>query len=233
VIMSLIKRLPFLRRSEGHARSASGPEPAANGHGTTTPKPQSLSSKSPGIHELIRLKEEAGEFDVFLCHNGADKQVVRWTAECLRKRGIRPWLDEAELPPGRSWQEELEQQIEHIKTVAVFVGPNGLGPWQNWEMRAFLSEFTQRRCPVIPVLLPGAAESDLPVFLKRLTWVDLRGQDETGIDLLVWGITGQRPGQLWAASAWLPGAGPAGPGHCLADHGTERVHVGLGGGVAQ
>ena len=132
-------------------------------------------------------------FDVFLCHNVADKRLVRWTARRLRERGIRPWLDEDELPPGQSWQEELERQIGSIKAAAVFVGPNGIGPWQNQEIRAFLDEFVTRRCPVIPVLLPGAEiPASLPLFLRSMTWVDLRKKAPVGIERLIWGITGYK-----------------------------------------
>jgi hypothetical protein len=145
------------------------------------------------------MKRRAGEFDVFLCHNDEDKPAVRRVHELLQERGILPWLDELDLRPGCSWQEELEKQIESIKAAAVFLGPNGVGPWQNWEMRAFLSEFVRRRCPVIPVLLPGSATPrqpmGLPIFLKGLTWVDLRYQDEVGIDRLAWGIKGEKPEQ--------------------------------------
>jgi len=144
------------------------------------------------IKEFL-AKEPARKFDVFLCHNADDKPIIRWVADQLRKRSIRPWLDVDELPPGRSFQEGLKYQIEHIKAAAVFVGPSGLGPWQNREMRAFLNEFVVRQCPVIPVLLPGAATPTLPVFLKGLTWVDLRAKDAAGIDRLIWGITGQKP----------------------------------------
>ena len=133
------------------------------------------------------------EFDVFLCHNAVDKPMIRWVAERLRERGIRPWLDEDELQPGRPWQDELDKQIEHIETVAVFVGPKGIGPWQNHEMNALIYEFMERQRPIIPVLLPGATAPPLPLFLRRLTWVKLRKKDSVGIDLLVWGITGQRP----------------------------------------
>jgi hypothetical protein len=145
----------------------------------------------------IIAKEQAGEFDVFLCHNAADKPMVRWVAERLRERDILPWLDEDELPPGRSWQEELEQQIEHIKAAAIFVGPNGFGPWHDREMRAFINEFAERRCPVIPVLLPNATFPKLPVFLKGLTWVDLSKQEIAGIERLVWGITGRKPERFY------------------------------------
>jgi hypothetical protein len=147
--------------------------------------------------EGILAKEQSGDFDVFLCHNDADKPIVRWVAERLREHDILPWLDEDELPPGRSWQEELEQQIERINAAAVFMGPEGLGPWQNREMRALLNEFEVRQRPVIPVLLPGADTLALPAFLKGLTWVDLRAQDAEGIDRLVWGITGRKPRKIY------------------------------------
>ena len=132
-------------------------------------------------------------FDVFLCHNTADKSDVRWTARRLQERGIRAWLDEDELPPGQPWQEELEQQIGSIGAAAVFAGPNGIGPWQNQEIRALLGEFIVRRCPVIPVLLPGAEiPAALPLFLRGMTWVDLRKKAPGEIERLIWGITGRK-----------------------------------------
>jgi GTPase SAR1 family protein len=149
---------------------------------------------------VIRGKEETTDFDVFLCHHSDDKPAIRQTARRLREHGILPWLDEAELIPGRPWQEELERQISHIRAAAVFVGPSGVGPWQNQEMRAFLSEFIDRQCPVIPVLLPGAAAPELPVFLRRMTWVDLGEED--GIERLIWGITGRRPARSGLGQAF-------------------------------
>jgi hypothetical protein len=157
---------------------------------------------------IILGKKATTDFDVFLCHNGDDKPAVRWTAQQPRECGILPWLDEDELIPGRPWQEELERQISHIRAAAVFVGPSGIGPWQNQEMRAFLSEFAGRGCPVIPVMLPGTTTPELPIFLRRMTWVDLRARDADGIERLIWGITGLRSGgQDWgkpssSASKW-------------------------------
>ncbi|MGH3888758.1 MAG: toll/interleukin-1 receptor domain-containing protein, partial [Pseudonocardiaceae bacterium] len=145
---------------------------------------------------VIRGKEETEDFDVFLCHNVADKPAVRQTAQRLREHGILPWLDETELPPGRPWQQELERQIANIRAAAVFVGPTGIGPWQNQEMMAFLREFAERDCPVIPVLLPGATAPTLPVFLRGMTWVNLSEEDPAAIERLVWGITGRKPDWL-------------------------------------
>ncbi len=143
-------------------------------------------------------KAEAEEpFDVFLSHNSQDKPIVKQLGEELKKYGLRVWLDEWELVPGRPWQEALEEIIETTKTAAVLVGKDGLGPWEIPEMRGCLSEFVDRKMPVIPVLLPGASKKPkLPLFLKQFTWVDLRkGLTKDGIDQLVWGITGSRPGK--------------------------------------
>jgi len=84
-------------------------------------------------------------------------------------------------------------RIEQIKSAAVFVGKNGIGPWQQLELEAFLREFSNRGCPVIPVLLPDAPdEPKLPRFLKGMTWVDFRSQDPDPMEQLIWGITGVR-----------------------------------------
>ncbi len=134
------------------------------------------------------------KFDVFLCHNSEDKTAVIEVARQLQAQGIKPWLDEWELRPGLDWQDALDGQIEQIRTAAVFVGNAGLGPWQQQEVKAFLREFVERGCPVIPVLLGNAPqEPELPTFLKGKTWVDFRRQVPEPFGRLVWGITGIRP----------------------------------------
>jgi len=134
------------------------------------------------------------QFDVFLCHNSEDKPQVIQIAEQLQQYDLKPWLDIWELPPGRSWQRLLEKQIEQISSAAVFVGEDGFGPWQKQEIYAFLSEFVNRDCPVIPVLLPNAPKKpELPVFLRQFTWVDFRASDPDPMYQLRWGITGKKP----------------------------------------
>ena len=142
---------------------------------------------------IIQGKIETGDFDVFLCHNSVDKPKVKEIGEKLKEHGILPWLDEWDLRPGFPWQGELERQIEHIKSAAVFVGKDGLGPWQQKELDAFLREFVERECPVIPVLLSDAPKKPkLPIFLKGMTWTDFRENKPDPIENLIWGITGKR-----------------------------------------
>ena len=140
------------------------------------------------------LAHAASEFDVFLCHNSADKAAVKEIGQALRDFGVVPWLDEWELRPGLPWQKELERQIPRIRSAAVFVGREGTGPWQDLEVDAFLREFVNRGCPVIPVILSDSVGTpDLPFFLKGMTWVDFRESSPDPMERLVWGITDRKP----------------------------------------
>lgn len=146
------------------------------------------SREGKDILELEMDKQGSSDkkFDVFLCHNSDDKPFVRIISGELKQNEVITWLDEEQLSPGRPWQLELEEQIGSIGGAAVFVGKNGLGPWQENEIHAFLSEFVNRGCPVIPVILPDAQTvPELPIFLRQMTWVDLRKDYQGGISRLV------------------------------------------------
>jgi hypothetical protein len=141
-------------------------------------------------------------FDVFLSHNSEDKLAVETLACRLEdETNLRPFLDKWYLIPGESWQEKLEQALKRSQTCAVFIGPSGLGPWHNEEMRGALRiRVRQTGFRVIPVLLPGATEpkpNDLPLFLSGLTWVDFqRGLDDSdAFHQLISGIQGIPPGR--------------------------------------
>ncbi|WP_432158638.1 toll/interleukin-1 receptor domain-containing protein [Streptomyces sp. bgisy153] len=141
----------------------------------------------------IDLEPPAEQFDAFLCHNSRDKPGVRDLANALRLMGLNPWLDEEQLPPGRPWQDLLQDQIDQVKSALICVGESGRGPWQNMELRGFMMAFVERGCPVIPVILPSANDiPDLPIFLRAFTWVDFRRSEPDPLRMLLWGITGVR-----------------------------------------
>jgi hypothetical protein len=142
---------------------------------------------------ILKGKIESGDYDVFLSYNRKDASDVRAIGERLKERGILPWMDEGELQPGKPWQPELEKLIKTIKSAAVFVGPDGIGPWQDMELQALLRQFVKRSCAVIPVILPGCADKpELPSFLEGMTWVDFRKLEPDPVKRLVWGITGEK-----------------------------------------
>jgi len=141
------------------------------------------------------------QYDVFLSHNSQDKPAVEILARRLTdEASLRPFLDKWHLVPGEPWQEALEEALDQSRTCAVFLGPAGLGTWENEEMRAALDiRASTPDFRVIPVLLPGARLPErgrLPRFLARHTWVDFRPglDDADAFHRLVCGIQGIAPG---------------------------------------
>lgn len=162
-------------------------------------------------------------FDVFLCHNSEDKPTVIQIAEQLRQYNLKPWLDLWELRPGTTWQLELERQIRIIPAAAVFVGKAGFGPWQREEIYSLLQQFVQRRCPVIPVLLPNAPRTpDLPIFLANRMWVDFRVAEPNPMSQLVWGVKGQKPPQNFMTPPKLASAPTREPNSDFVNPGTAH-----------
>lgn len=141
-------------------------------------------------------------FDVFLCYDresDEDRRSVKNIGNRLKAKGLKPWFDEWEVPPGRPWQRTVEQQIEDIKAAAVFVGQRGVDSWLKLLIEALLNEFVERNCPVIPVLLPKAplGKPKLPSLLKLMYPIDFLllirnptpDPDEDPFNRLIFGIT--------------------------------------------
>lgn len=136
------------------------------------------------------------QFDVFLAHHSPDKHQVIAIANKLKRRGLNLWLDEEQVPPGRSFQDVIQEAIPQVKSAVIFIGPLGLGAWQAVELRALITRCVKKGIPVIPVLLPGV--NDFPeklLFLSEYRSVSFSKQiDEVeALDNLEWGITGKRP----------------------------------------
>jgi hypothetical protein len=133
------------------------------------------------------------DFDVFLCHNSKDKPEVKRIGEELRRRKLKVFLDEWDLPPGKFWRTALESQIQTVRSAAVFFGQHGIGDWQNVEITALLEQLVKKDRAVIPVFLPSAApDLQLPPFLSGVTYVDFRVGAPAAMERLIWGITQRR-----------------------------------------
>src|SRR5271165_1849439 len=132
--------------------------------------------------------------DLFLSYNSTDHSVVEDIARRLRDAGLEPFLDRWYLAPGIRWQSELEKTLGSCKAVAICVGPDKMGSWQQREVDVALDlQSRNPKLPVIPVLLPGC-EPPLG-FLRQLTWVDLRSQAlDLGIAILTKAVRREPPG---------------------------------------
>jgi hypothetical protein len=144
----------------------------------------------------------AKRHDAFISYNSADSSQVHSLAQVLRdQENISCWLDVWSIIPGTPWQEALESALARSSVIIVAVGRAGLGPWHYEELRSALELRVERageQRRVITVLLPGATQKivdELPRFLRRLAWVDLRdGLVSPAFARLVSGIRGEQPG---------------------------------------
>lgn len=129
-------------------------------------------------------------FDVFMAHSNKDKDLILEISKNLRAKQITPWVDIEQIPPGRWFQDIIQSAVKKAKTAAIFIGTEGIGKWQELELRAFISQCVEHGVPVIPVLLPNV--NQIPenlIFLKELNWVQFKNiGDETALKQLIWGI---------------------------------------------
>ena len=145
---------------------------------------------------MIPNRRSSDHYDVFLSYTSADLPSVTEIASALKDKGLSVWFDKWILRPGDMWMEELEKGIVKSRVIAVVVGPRGIGEWANSEMRAAIDRSVKRKARVVPVLLPGVLATDerIPLMLQNLQFCVMEGAvDDTAIDRLIWGITGQNP----------------------------------------
>lgn len=138
-----------------------------------------MSARKDYRPEVLRM------YDLFMSYHSLDHVAVEAIARLLRERGIKPFLDRWYLVPGRSWLGALEKVLGDCKAVAIFIGPQGMGRWQQRERATALDRQTRDEdFLVIPILLPGADPA--LGFLSLNMWIDLRnGMTDDAIDTLV------------------------------------------------
>ncbi len=144
---------------------------------------------------------EPKQFDAFLSYNSHDRLAVEELFKRLKNEKMAPYFEGRELAPGVEIQPVLAKGLNESKTCVVFLGPNGLGPWQKQELQVAIDKRARDEAfHVIPVLLPGAERprrGDVAhlEFLINGSWVEFLKtlDDERAFRNLVWGITGTKP----------------------------------------
>ncbi len=151
--------------------------------------------------EIKRIgANKPGRFDVFLSHCHDDADIVEELATKLEdKANLRVWLDKWTLIPGEHWQQEMAKSLSKVKTCAICIGSDTPTGWFKEEIEKALNRQTKDKSfRVIPILLPGAQETNIVDFLELRTWADLKNgiNDEKNFHILVSGILGVPPGRF-------------------------------------
>ena len=120
--------------------------------------------------------------DLFLSHRSCDKEFVRALAaeieaERFGGRNVRVWLDEAEIRPGESVPQMINEGLERSRFIGVVMTPSYFrseSGWTDAEWHASLhGDPDNRKGQLIPLLVSDCAY--IPYLLRHLRAIDFRG----------------------------------------------------------
>ena len=111
------------------------------------------------------MLEQDSRHDIFLSHNSKDVAAARAIAQALREHGLKVFLADRHMPPGTEVNAALSDHLLRSATVAVLLGPQGLGPFQTMEKDLAIHRRNEigTAFRVWLTMLPGGdAHRDLP-----------------------------------------------------------------------
>jgi hypothetical protein len=136
------------------------------------------------------MKQQKQIVDVFLCHNGADKEWVRLLGEQIESetfsgtsdgRTLRVFFDEWDIDVGDNILLKLNTGLANARYVAVVISPEMLdAEWPAFEWTHLVAEDpTNRKGKLIPLLYRDYSQTTkkricLPAPFKVLNWIDFR-----------------------------------------------------------
>jgi len=133
-------------------------------------------------------------FDVFISYNSSERTEIEQFLGRLQNinKKIKIWYDRWYIQAGQTWRKVIEDALIKSKSMIVYIGSSGLGPWQEMETEAWIREFINYSRPIIPIISSSAEKlPQLPIFLKGYQYVNYHEYSMDEGDLRVFcGITG-------------------------------------------
>lgn len=125
--------------------------------------------------------------NVFVSHAGPDSEFAKWIADGLQKAGIEARLDQVEIKAGDNivtWMNETAGESDYL---LVLLSPNSVKRyWVEMEWsNALMKEADLRRTFVIPAILPGLDDENIPFLLKAKSYIDFREDTEAAFLKLI------------------------------------------------
>lgn len=136
------------------------------------------------------MEQQKEIVDVFLCHNGADKDWIRRLGEQIEAetfdgkstgRPLRVFFDEWDIDVGQNVPMRLNMALTASRYVAVIISPEMLvAPWPTFEWTHLVADDpTNRKGRIIPIFLRDYSFktetcAELPAPFKALNWIDFR-----------------------------------------------------------
>lgn len=121
---------------------------------------------------------------IFISYKSDEAAIVSKLYEDLRLNGFDVWLDQKELLPGNPWEDEIELALDECTHMIAVLTPEAT---QSHVIRAEWGFFLSHKKPILPLLL---RDTDIPLLLQPLQYVDFRRSYELGLNRLLEGLRG-------------------------------------------
>lgn len=135
---------------------------------------------------------------IFMSHNYRDKPFVRKLSFDLQNKGVKVWLDEADIKIGESLTEKIATAIDNVDFVGAVLSPNSINSeWVQKELQiAFQKEIALKKVVVLPILRGRIKDEEIPPFIRDKRYADFRPprKYERSFELLLEAI-GVAPGK--------------------------------------
>ena len=140
---------------------------------------------TPIIQAQYDITRSRAGYDLFLFYHPREADEISWlVAELEQKEYNLTLFDPGPFLQGKNWRPVIESALDESQSCAILLGPSGLFPWENEELRKMIETRLGgiRPMRVLPILMPGSVVPDptrLPGFIADQTWWDLRGGIDT------------------------------------------------------
>ena len=112
------------------------------------------------------------EYDVFLSHSAADREVVHALAERLRGDGVRVWLDAWAIHPGDAIGMAIARGVKTSRTLVICMSPDYFeSEWGKLEQHSMLFRDpanADRR--FLPLLIGACSVPDIIAQFAHIDW---------------------------------------------------------------
>ena len=115
------------------------------------------------------------KYDVYVSYSRGDGALARDLSAELERAGLRVFFDEAEGGVAAERGRLVSDAIRRSAAMVALIG-KGTSRWQVENIRLFLAESRKEARPVIPVVLSGADEPNIPRFLRQYKEVSAAGR---------------------------------------------------------
>lgn len=125
----------------------------------------------------------ASEWNAFMSYSHNDSVMAERIEMTLENAGIKVWRDRNQIFAGENFVRKIEGGLTSSRAFILLLSPNSVQ--SNWITDEYTSALTLSNEPanpivIIPVLLKGAQDEDVPPLLRATQRVDLR--DESKFD---------------------------------------------------